>query len=329
MLMIGIEGKSIAAHERAWLVSPAVCGVILFTRNFESREQITALIADIRAAAGPGFLIAVDQEGGPVQRFRPGFTALPPLSLFGARYELDPRGALDAAEQHAWLMASEMLALGIDLSFAPCVDLKRGNRAIGERAFHDDAAVVAAFAAAYVRGMHKAGMAATIKHFPGHGSVLEDTHFDAAIDPRLFEDIEQLDLYPFKAGIAQGAEAVMMAHVTYPEVALEPAGYSPHWINEVLRAQLGFKGIVFSDDIGMAAAESVGGITARIAAHLEAGCDIVLVCPPALVDEAIRVTEPMALKSRDTLARLAARAEPDWSTLTMSADYTAARSALA
>lgn len=329
MLMIGIEGKSIAAHERAWLVSPAVCGVILFTRNFESREQITALIAEIRAAAGPGFLIAVDQEGGPVQRFRPGFTALPALSVFGARYELDPRGALDAAEQHAWLMASEMLALGIDLSFAPCVDLKRGNRAIGERAFHDDAAVVAAFAAAYVRGMHRAGMAATIKHFPGHGSVLEDTHFDAAIDPRLFEEIEQLDLYPFKAGIAQDAEAVMMAHVTYPEVALEPAGYSPHWINEILRARLGFNGIVFSDDIGMAAAESAGGITARIAAHLEAGCDIVLVCPPALVDEAIRVTEPMALKSRDTLARLAARAEPDWSTLTMSADYTAARSALA
>jgi beta-N-acetylhexosaminidase len=188
---------------------------------------------------------------------------------------------------------------------------------------------VAAFAAAYVRGMHRAGMAATIKHFPGHGSVLEDTHFDAAIDPRPFDEIRALDLYPFQAGIAQGAEAVMMAHVTYPEVALEPAGYAPYWINDILRGQMGFRGVVFSDDIGMAAAESAGGVAARIAAHLYAGCDIVLVCPPALVAEAIRVTEPMALKSRDTLAGLRARANPEWSSLTASADYAAAAAALA
>ncbi|MBK8287168.1 MAG: beta-N-acetylhexosaminidase [Ahniella sp.] len=329
MLMIGIAGKSLAAHEREWLKAPSVCGVILFTRNFESREQVTALIADIRNTAGPGFLLAVDQEGGPVQRFRPGFSALPALSMFGERYELDATGALAAAEQHAWLMASEMLALGLDLSFAPCIDLKRGNRAIGERAFHEDPAVVAAFAAAYVRGMHRAGMAATIKHFPGHGSVLEDTHFDAAVDPRTFEEIERLDLYPFQAGIAQGAEAVMMAHVTYPEVALEPAGYSPHWIQDVLRTQLKFDGIVFSDDIGMAAAEGVGGIQARIDAHLDAGCDIVLVCPPALVEEAIRVTASRALKSRSDVARLLARRNPAWQQFTASTEYSAAQAAIA
>ena len=241
MLMIGIAGTTLAPEEKDWIRAPMVCGVILFTRNFSSRDQLVALCNDIRAARAGEFLIAVDQEGGPVQRFREGF------------------------------MACEILALGIDLSFAPCIDLKRGNRAIGVRAFHDDPAVVAAFAAAYVRGMHKAGMAATLKHFPGHGSVLEDTHFDVAVDPRRFDVIEREDLYPFSAGIAAQAEAVMMAHVTYPEVAPEPAGYSPHWIRNILQRQLGFTGIVFSDDIGMAAAESAGGIKARIDAHLDAG----------------------------------------------------------
>lgn len=329
MLMIGLSGKELLPEERGFLKSPAVGGVILFTRNFESREQVTCLIADIRAEAGPGFLLAVDQEGGPVQRFRPGFTALPPLSVFGARYELDPAKALADAEQHAFLMASEMLALGLDLSFAPCIDLKRGNRAIGERAFHEDPAIVAAFAAAYVRGMHRAGMAATIKHFPGHGSVLEDTHFDAAVDPRSLDDMLKQDLYPFTAGIAQGAEAVMMAHVSYPAVAPEPAGYSPRWIKEILREQFRFQGVVISDDIGMAAAESAGGIKARIDAHLDAGCDLVLVCPAALVAEAVRVTAERALKSRSDLASLLARRQPEWDALTASADYLAAQATIA
>ncbi|MBL0028009.1 MAG: beta-N-acetylhexosaminidase [Rhodanobacteraceae bacterium] len=329
MLMIGIAGKTLAPEEFDWIRAPMVCGVILFTRNFSSREQLLALCAELRAARGEEFLIAVDQEGGPVQRFREGFTALPALALFGERYAIDAAGALALAEQHGWLMACEMLALGIDLSFAPCVDLKRGNRAIGQRAFHDDPAVVAAFAAAYVRGMHKAGMAATLKHFPGHGSVLEDTHFDAAVDPRPFAVIEREDLYPFTAGFAAQAEAVMMAHVSYPAVAPEPAGYSPYWIRDVLRERLKFAGIVFSDDIGMAAAESAGGIKARIDAHLDAGCDIVLVCAPTLVAEAIVAVSQRQALPMARLASLRARAVPQWSQLLAADEFIQTRAGLA
>jgi len=329
MLMIGIAGKTLAPEEQDWIRAPRVCGVILFTRNFSSREQVSALCAEIRALRGGSFLIAVDQEGGPVQRFRDGFTELPALALFGERFATDAAGALQLAEQHGWLMASEMLALGIDLSFAPCIDLKRGNRAIGIRAFHDDPAVVAAFAAAYVRGMHRAGMAATLKHFPGHGSVLEDTHFDAALDPRPFAVIEREDLYPFGAGLAAGAEAVMMAPVAYPEVAPEPAGYSPHWIRGILRGQMRFEGIVFSDDIGMAAAESAGGIKARIDAHLDAGCDIVLVCAPAIVGEAIGAVSTRDPVTPPRWAALLARAQPDWSALVEAEEVQQTRADLA
>ncbi len=329
MLMIGIAGKVLADNEIDWIRAPQVCGVILFTRNFESQAQVTALCAAIRAERAGPFLIAVDQEGGPVQRFREGFTALPALALFGERYATDAAGALALAEQHGWLMASEMLALGIDLSFAPCIDLKRGNRAIGVRAFHDDPAVVAAFAAAYVRGMHGAGMAATLKHFPGHGSVLEDTHFDAAVDPRPMDVIEREDLYPFAAGFAATAEAVMMAHVSYPQVAPEPAGYSPHWINTVLRDQMKFSGVVFSDDIGMAAAESAGGIKARIDAHLDAGCDIVLVCAPSLVAESIAAVSTRPILVDERIASLCARATPQWESLATSPSAINIRTVLA
>lgn len=287
MLIIGIGGLALADHERAWVQAAAVVGVILFTRNYRDREQLRALVGEIRRLRPGPFLICVDQEGGPVQRFRAGFSELPALARLGERYQIDAAGALALAEQHAWLMASELRMLDIDLSFAPVADLGRGNRAIGERAFDADPAVVAAFVAAYVRGLHAAGMAATLKHFPGHGSVLADTHFDAACDPRPAAAIKREDGYPFAAGIAAGAEAVMMAHVSYPEVCAQPAGYSTIWIKHILRTQMGFAGIVFSDDIGMKAADTVGGIKRRIDAHLAAGCDLVLVCAPDLVAEAI------------------------------------------
>ena len=254
-----------------------------------------------------------------MQRFRDGFSRLPALKRLGERYAYDAAGALALAEQHAWLMASEILALGIDLSFAPVADLGRGNRAIGERAFHDDPAVVAAFTAAYVRGMRRAGMAVTLKHFPGHGSVLEDTHFDTAIDPRAFDEIERSDLYPFSAGQAAGAAAVMMAHVIYPTVSDLPAGYAPVWIRDILQQRLKFSGIVFSDDIGMAAAESAGGVKARIYAHLDAGCDIVLVCAPVLVEESIRAVQGRAPIAPERLALLLATSSTSWDTL-MAAD---------
>lgn len=287
MLVIGIKDKQLLAHECDWIREPVVSGVILFTRNFASREQVTQLIAEIRALRPGPFLLCVDQEGGPVQRFREGFTRLLALARLGEVHARDPRLALELAGEHAWLMASEMRAIDIDLSFAPVLDLAIRNVIVGERAFHADPKIVSQLGLEYVRNMRLAGMAATIKHFPGHGSVREDTHLEAAIDRRTLDEIRSADMIPFADAIAAGAEAVMMGHVTYPAVDALPAGYSPLWIRDILRGELGFHGVVFSDDISMAAAESAGGIGARIAAHREAGCDIVLVCKPETVPEAL------------------------------------------
>ncbi len=287
MLLIGISGTSLDAADRAAIANHACSGVILFKRNFVSRAQIVELIEEIRAIRPGAFLLAVDQEGGPVQRFREDFTDLPPLAAIGGHYAADPHDALALAEMHGWIMASEMRAIDIDLSFAPVVDLARGNRAIGLRAFDPDPEVVSALSLAYLRGMRMAGMAATIKHFPGHGSVPEDTHFDDAVDARPLATIMAEDVLPFRDAIAAGAEAVMMAHVRYPAVDPDPAGYSKRWIGDILRGDMRFGGAVFSDDIGMAAAESAGGIKGRISAHLDAGCDFVLVCQPAQVAEAL------------------------------------------
>ena len=327
MLVIGISGTELTAQERDWLQNDAVAGVILFTRNFASREQVVELCASIRAAAPRPLLISVDQEGGRVQRFRTGYSALPSLEGFGALYAQDAEAALKLAEEHAWLMASEVRASGVDLSFAPVVDLARGNRAIGDRAFSADPQVVAAFTKAYVRGMHSVGMAATLKHFPGHGTVLEDTHFDDAVDPRSLDELRKQDMVPFVAGIEAGADAVMLAHVTYPAVAPEAAGYSPLWINGILREEMGFRGVVFSDDIGMAAAFSAGGVKARIDDHLNAGCDVVLVCAPKLVEESLRAMEGRASNTASLLG-LIGRGGLGWDGLLADVRYGDAQSRL-
>ena len=286
MLGIGISGLELTLQEHAWLQHDACAGVVLFARNFASRAQVAELTQAIREAAPRPQLVCVDQEGGRVQRFREGYSKLPPLQGFDALYARDRDAALALASEHAWLMASEIRATGIDLSFAPVVDLARGNRAIGNRAFSPDPLVVAEFTRTYVQGMHAAGMAATLKHFPG--TVGAGRHpFRCAVDDRPLEDPARLDLVPFVAGIEAGADAVMMAHVVYPQVAPEPAGYSPQWIGGILRHEMGFRGVVFSDDIGMAAAFSAGGIKARVDAHLDAGCDVVLVCHPELVGESL------------------------------------------
>jgi beta-N-acetylhexosaminidase len=315
MLLIGIAGTTLDPAAIAAITHPACSGVILFKRNFFSREQIAGLIDAIRELRPDPFLLAVDQEGGPVQRFREGFTRLPPLAAIGQLHDRDPAAALALSEMHAWLMAAEMRAIGIDLSFAPVVDLARGNRAIGPRAFHADPEVASALSLAYLRGMRLAGMAATVKHFPGHGSVIEDTHFDDAVDPRPLAAIEAEDLLPFRDAIVAGAEAVMMAHVRYPAVDPDPAGYSRRWIAEILRGQLGFRGAVFSDDIGMAAAESAGGIKARIDAHLDAGCDYVLVCQPAQAAEALAAVAGRAPCPAQRTAALAGLVPQTWDRL--------------
>jgi len=291
MLLIGLAGTELTVQECDWLQHEACAGVVLFARNFASRQQVRELCSAIRATARLPQLICVDHEGGRVQRFRDGFTALPSLNQFGHLYEQDPAAALEQAEQHAWLMASEVRAAGVNLSFAPVAYVGHRNRAIGNRAFSGRADIVAELVLAYLRGMHSAGMAATLKHFPGHGTVIEDTHLETAVDNRPLDAIRTHDLIPFAAGIDAGAEAVMLAHVVYPQAAPEPAGYSPFWIQHVLRDELGFRGVVFSDDIGMAAGATAGGVKARIDAHLAAGCDVVLVCHPELVEQSLQAVQ--------------------------------------
>jgi beta-N-acetylhexosaminidase len=316
MLIIGIPGKTLTDADRRQLAAPQVSGVILFSRNFDNRDQVITLIDDIRVARPESFLVCVDQEGGPVQRFRDGFTRLPALARIGQLYERDEQAAIRTAEEHAWVMASEMRAIGIDISFAPVVDLARGNRAVGERAFHADPQITSELSQAYLRGMRLAGMAATIKHFPGHGTVAEDTHFDAAVDPRPLDELLASDLVPFADAVASGAEAVMMAHVTYPAVDALAAGYSRRWIEDVLRAELGFRGVVIGDDIGMAAAEQVGSIGARIEAHLLAGCDLLLACSPAIVDEAIAASAHAPRCDSERFAMLQGEVAQTWDALT-------------
>ncbi|MCL1633997.1 beta-N-acetylhexosaminidase [Luteimonas sp. SX5] len=327
MLVIGVAGTELNAQERDWLQHDACAGVILFKRNFASRAQVAELSAAIREAAPRPQLICVDQEGGRVQRFREGYSALPPLEEIGRMYAADPVAALELAREHAWLMASEVRASGVDLSFAPVVDVGHDNLAIGNRSFSEDPKVVAEFTRAYVRGMHAAGMVATIKHFPGHGTVREDTHFDDAVDNRSLEQMRARDLVPFVAGIEAGADAVMMAHIVYPQVAPEPAGYSSRWIQEILRQEMGFRGVVFSDDIGMKAAFSAGGIKARVDAHLDAGCDVVLVCHPELVEESLDAVQGRKLNTM-ALTGLIGRGAMGWDGLLAETQYGQAQSRL-
>jgi len=327
MLVIGVAGTELNEQERDWLQHEACAGVILFARNFASRAQVAELSQAIREAAPRPQLVCVDQEGGRVQRFREGYSALPPLQSLGKLYAQDRDAALKLAEEHAQLMAGEVQASGVDLSFAPVVDLGRGNLAIGNRAFDADPQVVAEFTRAYIRGMHARGMAATLKHFPGHGSVLADTHFDQAADPRSLEELRKTDLIPFVAGIEAKADAVMMAHVSYPAVAPEPAGYSRLWIEDILRKQMGFRGVVFSDDIGMAAAFSAGGVRARIDAHLDAGCDVVLVCHPQLVEESLQAVAGRPLNTA-ALVGLIGRGAMGWDGLIADARYADTRTRL-
>ncbi|HEX7340313.1 MAG TPA: beta-N-acetylhexosaminidase [Rhodanobacteraceae bacterium] len=316
MLLIGVAGLTLSAHEREQLRAPQVSGVVLFARNFASREQLLQLVDELREVRGDdAFIIAVDQEGGRVQRFKDGFTRLPALARIGAVWAQDAKHAVALAEEHAWIMASELRACDIDLSFAPVLDLARGNLAIGDRAFAADAAVVSELGQAYVCGMHLAGMAATLKHFPGHGSVLADTHRDMAVDDRDEDLIRRDDLPPFVDAMASGAEAVMLAHVIYPSMDALPAGQSPRWIKNVLRDELGFAGIVFSDDISMAAAQAAGGVAARIKAHHDAGCDLILACQPDVVDQALDAVRDQAPCDPERVATLRGTVASTWASL--------------
>ena len=278
-LMVDLAGVVMTAAEKEILAHPLVGGVILFSRNYESPEQLMALTEEIHAIRDPRLLISVDHEGGRVQRFRSGFTALPPMGLIGQLYDKNKNAAKKISETTGWLMAAELLSVGVDFSFAPVLDINKGiSEVIGDRAFHSDPEVIAELTQRFMMGMKSAGMAATGKHFPGHGHVEADSHVAIPVDERNLQDILIEDILPFERMIHYGLAAIMPAHVVYPNVDKNPAGFSPFWIKKVLRGRLEFDGIIFSDDLSMEGASVAGGFVERAEAALAAGCDMVLVC---------------------------------------------------
>lgn len=275
-------GPALTDDDRRRMLHPACGGVILFARNFENAEQLRALTEDIHALREPALLIGVDHEGGRVQRFRESFTALPPMRALGALWDRDREAGRAAARAAGYIIAAELAAHGLDYSFTPVLDLDYGTSAvIGDRALHFDPIAVGALAAALILGLADGGMGAVGKHFPGHGYVAADSHVAIPVDNRTLAQILRKDLAPYGAAIAAGLAGVMPAHVIYPEVDREPAGFSRVWLKEVLRGKLGFEGLVFSDDLSMAGASGAGDHAARARAALEAGCDLVLVCNDA------------------------------------------------
>lgn len=278
-VMVDVRGGVLTDEDRQRLMHPLIGGVILFARNYQSSAQLMALTADIRALRTPHLLIAVDHEGGRVQRFREGFTLLPPMRELGKVWERNPSQARRLAQGCGYVLAAELRAHGMDLSFTPVLDLDYGESSvIGDRAFHAQAEVVADLAHALTLGLKAAGMGSVGKHFPGHGYVRADSHHAIPVDERSLHDIEQADLIPFARLIANGMTGIMPAHVIYPAVDSLPAGFSAHWLQQILRQQLGFDGVIFSDDLSMEGASGAGNIVQRCQAALDAGCDMVLVC---------------------------------------------------
>jgi len=278
-VMLDIDGLALSPADRDILREPAVGGVILFARNFESVEQVTELVSEIRALRSPPLLIAVDHEGGRVQRFREGFTLIPPMRHIGREYDRDRESGLKVARQAGWLIASELRAAGIDLCFAPCVDLDWGiSEIIGNRSFHKKPDAVSELAEAFARGLKSAGMAAVAKHFPGHGAVVADSHLKLPIDRRGYGLILD-DMRPYERMMDTGVVAgVMLAHIVYREIDAMPAGFSEYWIQRELRSRLGFGGAVFCDDLSMKATSSYGSMAERARLSLQAGCDMILTC---------------------------------------------------
>ncbi|MBS0321101.1 MAG: beta-N-acetylhexosaminidase [Proteobacteria bacterium] len=278
-LLVGIEGPALTANDRRRLLDPRVGGVILFTRNYVDREQVAALVAEIRALRAPALLVSVDHEGGRVQRFRAGFSAIPPMRGFGVEWDGDVAAAARDARACGELIARELRAVGVDFSFTPVLDLDFGTSSvIGDRAFHGNPNAVAHLALALKQGLADGGCPAVGKHFPGHGHVAADSHLELPVDERPLAALRAADLVPFASLVHAGLEGIMPAHVVYPSVDAAPAGFSPAWLQGILRGELGFDGIIFSDDLGMAGAFTAGDIVARADAALAAGCDMALAC---------------------------------------------------
>jgi beta-N-acetylhexosaminidase len=278
-VVVDVVGPVLTDEDRERLRHPAAGAVILFARNYENPDQLRLLTEEIEKLREPALPVCVDHEGGRVQRFREGFTAIPPMRTLGKQWDRDREAAMQAARAAAYVIGAELGARGVDFSFAPVLDLDYGGSSvIGDRALHFDPNAVGALAAAIVQGFADAGMAAVGKHFPGHGFALADTHSAVARDERPFAQILKKDIAPYRAAMQAGLAAVMPAHVIYPQCDTEPAGYSKYWLQDVLRGQLGFEGLVFSDDLSMEGAAVAGGPPERARAALAAGCDMVLLC---------------------------------------------------
>ncbi len=322
--MLDIDGHSLSPADRTLLREPAVGGVVLFTRNYVSPAQLSDLVAAIRAVRSPPLLIAVDHEGGRVQRFRDGFTAVPPMRELGRQYDSDPDAAKSLAKTVGWLVASELRAMDIDLAFAPCVDIDWGvSEIIGNRALHRQPSVVAELAAAYCRGLREGGMASVAKHFPGHGAVVPDSHEQLPVDRRSYGDLLD-DMRPYEKLIGTRQLAgVMLAHIVYSELDQTPAGFSAYWIQNQLRSQLGFDGAVFCDDLSMQATKTFGTMTQRASLALNAGCDMILICndrpaAQAAVASLREYSNPLSLVR---LARLHGTGHMLWETLLSSDEW--------
>jgi beta-N-acetylhexosaminidase len=284
--MLDVAGLVLAQDEAEKLNHPNTGAVILFSRNYQNPEQVTELINSIRAARNGKILIAVDQEGGRVQRFQQGYTRLPPASYYAQSPEL--------AQAAGWLMAAELLADGVDFSFAPVLDIDCGvSEIIGNRSFSNDQMLATRLSSLFRKGMNEAGMAATGKHFPGHGAVALDSHLTLPIDERDLASIRAKDLIPFKQLIEEGLEGIMPAHVVYPKIDPNPAGFSPFWIQQILRQELNFNGTVFSDDLSMEGAASVGDFPERARLAQLAGCDMILVCNNSAAAEEVLEALPI------------------------------------
>ena len=279
-MMVDVDGFELTKDDHELLLNPLVGGVILFTRNFNSKEQVYNLIQTIKELRTPSLLVAIDHEGGRVQRFKDPFTTIPALRLLGEQYDKNSETALEDAQTFGWLTAIELLSFEIDFSFTPVLDVDYGmSGIIGDRAFHHSPNVIAKLAAAYIEGMHQAGMAATGKHFPGHGGVTADSHTDMPVDNRDLDYLLENDIIPFRELIPKSLDGIMPAHVVYENIDNNPAGFSSFWLKEILRDKLKFEGVIFSDDLDMKAASCLSDDYAeRATAALNAGCDMALVC---------------------------------------------------
>jgi beta-N-acetylhexosaminidase len=325
-LMLDVSGFELTHEEIDILDHPLVGGLILFSRNYYDQKQLSDIVRHIRSVARNDILIATDHEGGRVQRFREDFSKIPAMGSIAYQSNENIQQASYLCEQFGWLMAAELLAFDIDISFAPVLDIHGVSEVIGDRSFHQQPEKIIQLASEFIKGMHRAGMSATGKHFPGHGNVLEDSHIAMPVDQRSKEDIFAVDMAIFKSIHQQGLlDAVMPAHVIYPDVDDLPAGFSQTWIKQILRQELGFDGVVFSDDLSMQGAVQMGNIVERAELAIVAGCDMILVCndPKGTVKviDSLPSDTDLQIQGIDRIKNLKKTAKIDFSSLKKTTEH--------